>query len=62
MKVKKFASYQGTLVLDEFYQLCMNIDPVTRCSVCYFRQRTDACLGKKDYLHKPFIEGVKLIK
>lgn len=47
MKVKKFASYQGTLVLDEFYQLCMNIDPVTRCSVCYFRQRTDACLGKK---------------
>lgn len=39
-----------------------NIDPVTSSNVAYLRQRTDACWGIMDYLHKPFTESVKLIK
>lgn len=30
--------------------------------MAYLRQRTDACWGIMDYLHKPFTESVKLIK
>lgn len=40
MTVQIFASHPGILY---FYQLCINIDPITVSSVSYLRRRSDAC-------------------
>lgn len=60
MTVQNFASHLKLLFLNKFYQLYTNIDPVTSCDTYYLRQTTDACWGK-NYLNKPFTEGVKYI-
>lgn len=49
--------------LDKFYQICVHIWPVTKCTVAYMYllKRTDGSWGKIDDINKPLTESVQYV-